>query len=50
MKKQNMNLASEVLRYEQRHTQFWHIAFLVVLLVEIIKSIVGKAVKRNEQK
>ncbi len=50
MKKQNMNLASEVLRYEQRHTQFWRIAFLVVLLVEIIKSIVGKAVKRNEQK
>lgn len=27
MKKQNMNLASEVLRYEQRHTRFWFTVF-----------------------
>ncbi len=50
MKKQNMPLAMEILKDEQRHTRFWFIAFLVTLAAAIVKSIAGKAGRHSDKK
>ena len=43
MKKQNMGLATEMLRDVHRRKRFWKIAFFVTLAVSIIRNVVGKA-------
>ncbi len=50
MKKQNMPLATEILREQVKRTRLWKTAFIVAFAVVIIDRIIGKAGRRNDGK
>lgn len=40
MKKQNIPLAMEILREEKKHTRFWFVVFIVMLIISVVSHIV----------
>lgn len=45
--KKNMNLATEILREEKKHTRFWFVSCVVVLAMAILSHIVKGVVKHE---
>ncbi|MEY8396312.1 hypothetical protein AALB64_16095 [Lachnospiraceae bacterium 45-P1] len=48
MKKQNMPLATEILREQIKKTRLWRTAFIVTFAVVVVDRIVGKAGWRSD--
>lgn len=40
MKKQSLNLASEVLQFEHKKTRFWFVSCVVVIIVLVLSHVV----------